>query len=82
MSSQCKLYFFLDIVIIFSTHLKFIKIGLAEGPITKVNFACGYCLLKYLITPVERIVSPIRFDEITKIFTEMLHFYNIQYIFR
>ena len=69
-------------MIIFSTDLKFLKIGSADGPIIKVNFACGYFLIKNLITPVERIVSPIRFDEITRIFTEMLHFYIIQYIFR
>ena len=69
-------------MIIFSTDLKFLKIGSADGPIIKVNFACGFFLQKKLITPVERIVSPIRFDEITRIFTEMLHFYIIQYIFR
>ena len=69
-------------VIIFSTDLKFLNIALEDGPIIKVNFACGFFLLKNLITPVERIVSPIRFDEITRIFTEMLHFYIIQYIFR
>ena len=80
-SSQCMLYFFLEIVIIFSTDLKFLKIGFADGPMTKVNFALGFFLLKDLITPVDRIVSPIRFDEITRIFTEMLHFYIIQYIF-
>ena len=59
---------------IFSTDLKFLKIGSADGPITKVNFAPGFFLLKNLITPVDRIVSPIRFEEITRIFTEILHF--------
>jgi len=48
---------------------------------TNVNLASGFFSLKYFITPVERIVSPIRFDEITRIFTEMLHFFNNQYIF-
>ena len=69
-------------MIIFSTDLKFLKIGLAVGPITNVNFASGFLLVKYFITPVESMVSPIRFYEITRIFTEMLHFLYIQYIFR
>ena len=69
-------------MIIFSTDLKFLKIGFADGPMTKVNFASGLLLVKCFITPVDSIVSPIRFDEITRIFTEMLHFFNIQYIFR
>jgi hypothetical protein len=57
-----------------STDLKFLKIDLADGPITNVNLTSGYLLLKCFITPVDRIVSPIRFDEITRIFTEILHF--------
>ena len=65
----------------FSTDLKFLKIDLADGPITNVNLASGFLLLKYFITPVESIVSPIRFDEIMSIFTELLHFLIIQYIF-
>ena len=68
------LYFFLEIVIIFSADLKFLNNGTADGPITKVNFALGFFFNKKLITPVERILSPIRFDEIIRIFTEMLHF--------
>jgi len=48
---------------------------------TNLNLASGFLLLKYFITPVDRIVSPIRFDEITRIFTELLHFFNNQYIF-
>ena len=57
-----------------SADLKFLKIDLADGPITNVNLASGYLLLKYFITPVDNIVSPMRFDEITRIFTEILHF--------
>ena len=68
------LYFFFETVIIVSTDLKFLKIDLADGPITNVNLASGYLLLKYFITPVDNIVSPMRFDEITRIFTEILHF--------
>ena len=74
MSNQCILYFFFEMVIMLSTDLKFLKIDLADGPITNVNLASGFLLLKYFITPVDRIVSPIRFDEITRIFTEILHF--------
>ena len=68
------LYFFFETVIMVSTDLKFLKIDLADGPITNVNLASGYLLLKYFITPVDKIVSPMRFDEITRIFTEILHF--------
>ena len=68
------MYLFFETVIMVSTDLKFLKIDLADGPITNVNLVSGYLLLKYLITPVDRIVSPIRFDEITRIFTEILHF--------
>ena len=68
------MYLFFETVIMVSTDLKFLKIDLADGPITNVNLASGFLLLKYFITPEERIVSPIRFDEITRIFTEMLHF--------
>ena len=70
------MYFFFEIVIMASADLKFLKIGLADGPITNVNLASGFLLLKYFITPVERIVSPIRLDEIIRIFTEMLHFFK------
>ena len=68
------LYFFFETVIMVSTDLKFLKIDLADGPITNVNLASGYLLLKYFITPVDKIVSPMRFVEITRIFTEILHF--------
>ena len=68
------MYLFFEIVIMASADLKFLKIGLADGPITNVNLASEYLLLKNFITPVDRIVSPIRFDEITRIFTEILHF--------
>ena len=68
------LYLFFETVIMVSTDLKFLKIDLADGPITNVNLTLGYLLLKCFITPVDRIVSPIRFDEITRIFTEILHF--------
>ena len=50
--------FFFETVIMVSTDLKFLKIDLADGPITNVNLS-GYLLLKYFITPVDRIVSPI-----------------------
>ena len=75
------MYLFLEIVIMVSTDLKFLKIDLADGPIINVNLASGFLILKYFITPDDRIVSPIRFDEMTRIFTEMLHFFNFQYIF-
>ena len=68
------LYFFFETVIMVSTDLRFLKIDLEDGPITNVNFTSGYLLIKCFITPVDRIVSPIRFDEITRIFTEILHF--------
>ena len=68
------MYLFFETVIMVSADLKFLKIDLADGPITNVNLAPGFLLLKYFITPVDRIVSPIRFDEITRIFTEILHF--------
>ena len=61
-------------VIILSVDLKFLNKGTADGPIIKVNFALGYFFKKNLMTPVERILSPMRFDEIIRIFTEMLHF--------
>ena len=68
------LYFFFETVIMVSTDLKFLNIDLADGPITNVNLTSGYLLLKCFITPVDRIVSPIRFEEIIRIFTEILHF--------
>ena len=43
----------------------------AEGPITIVNFEFGYFLIKSSITPVDKTVSPIRFEDITSIFTRI-----------
>ena len=68
-------------MIIFSTDLKFLNILFAVGPITIVNLAFGYLILKFLKTPVDKRVSPIKFDEIIRIFTETLHFLANQYIF-
>ena len=52
-----------------SILLKFLNKGSAVGPITNVNLALGFSFAKKLKTPLDSMVSPIRFEQIINIFT-------------
>ena len=56
-------------IIFFSMFLKFLSKGSAVGPITKVNLALGFFSNKELKTPLDKTVSPIKFEQIINIFT-------------
>ena len=60
-------------IIIFLRLGKFSYNGAAEGPTTIVNLELGYFSRKYLIIPVDKILSPIKFEEITNIFTDRFY---------
>ena len=67
--SQWRLKFCFFTTITFSRLGKYWYNWAAEGPITKVNFDFLFLSRKCLIIPVDKTVSPIKFDEITSIFT-------------
>ena len=52
---------------------KFLYKGAAEGPKTMVNLELGCFSKKYLRIPVVKILSPIKFEEITNIFTDRFY---------
>ena len=60
-------------IIIFSKLGKFSYNCAAEGPTTRVNLELGCFSEKYLIIPVDKILSPMRFEEITNIFTDRFY---------
>ena len=68
-SIQCKLNFFFLTIIILSKLSKFANNGAAVGPITKENLALGFSFNKCSKTPVDKILSPIKFEQIANIFT-------------
>ena len=67
---QCRLYFIFFMATILSKLGKFSNSCLEVGPETTVIFELGYFSIKYDKTPVDKIESPIKFDEIKSIFNK------------
>ena len=71
--NQCNEYFFLLIIITFSTFGVALKIGEAAFPHAIVILELGLFSINRLRIPVERIASPILEEVINKIFNLNFH---------